>query len=121
MIPNEAIPLLSALIIGAANFASILLAYYRMERRIDKKIQKYWNLIKGSEEGQDLFTLVKEAKNLVKGEETQKLFKEAYEILADFRDLVKKIKERMEASTSEEEDTEPMPVLPSLVSKEEKA
>ncbi|GAI04184.1 unnamed protein product, partial [marine sediment metagenome] len=45
---------------------------------------KYWRRIKASEEGQDLFTLVKDVKNLIKSEDAQNIFKETKEVLAEF-------------------------------------
>ncbi|GAJ13411.1 unnamed protein product [marine sediment metagenome] len=72
---------------------------------------KYWRRIKASEEGQDLFTLLKEAKKLIKSEDAQNLFKEAHEILGEFRAVLKRFKESAEAP--EEDDDEPV-TLPTL-------
>jgi len=72
---------------------------------------KYWRRIKASEEGQDIFALVKEAKNLIKSEDAQNIFKEAKEVLSEFRAVLKRFKESTEAV--EEDDDEPME-LPTL-------
>lgn len=113
MIPTE---IVQALIIALGNFGGILVAYYLLDRRIEGKVLKYWQKIKASEEGQDLFTILKETKTFIKSGEAQKLFKEAEELMNEFRALLKMIKER--TAPQEEDDEKDSPVLPRLVSKE---
>ncbi|GAI43567.1 unnamed protein product, partial [marine sediment metagenome] len=89
MISSEIFQVL--IIIG--NILGWLIIYRLIDRKVDRKIMKYWRKIKASEEGQDLFTLVKDVKNLIKSEEAKSLFKEANEVLAEFRAVLKRFKE----------------------------
>lgn len=107
MIPSEIFQFL--IIIG--NIVGWLIIYRLVDRKVDRKAMKYWRRIKGSEEGQDLFTLLKEAKNLIKSEEAQSLFKEAHEVLAEFRAVLKRFSASAEAA---EEDDEPPVEFPTL-------
>ncbi len=86
--------------------------YKLVDRKVDKKIMKYWHRARSSPEGQDLFTILRETKILLQSEEPKKLFVEAAEILGEVRFLLKKIKERAEA-TEEDGDVQE-PLLPSL-------
>ena len=107
MIPGEIFQFL--IIIG--NVLGWLAIYRLVDRKVDRKVAKYWRRIKESEEGQDLFTLLKEANKLIRSEEAQSLFKEAHEVLAEFRAVLKRFKESTEAA--EEDDDEPV-ALPTL-------
>lgn len=66
---------------------------------------KYWGKMKSSEEGQDLFTVLKELKTFLKGGDMQQLMTEAKEAVAEIRVILKRMKERTEVP--EEEDDEP--------------
>ena len=107
MISSEIFQVL--IIIG--NILGWLIIYRLIDRKVDRKVMKYWRKIKASEEGQDLFMLLKEAKNLIRSEEAKNLFKEAHEVLAEFRAVLKRFKESTEAA--EEDDEEPVDI-PSL-------
>jgi len=107
VIPTEVFQIL--IIIG--NVFGWLGIYYLVDRKVDKKVMKYWRKVKESEEGQDLFTILREVKRWIKSGETQKLFKEGEELISEFRALLKTIKERTQPSEESEEDT---PVLPRL-------
>ncbi|MBA7637506.1 hypothetical protein ES703_45151 [subsurface metagenome] len=74
---------------------------------------KYWRQIKASEEGQNIFALIKEAKNLIKSEDAQNIFKEAKEVLSEFRAVLKRFKESTEVSEDNDENDEES-LLPTL-------
>lgn len=107
MIPGEIFQFL--IIIG--NIVGWLAIYRLVDRKVDRKAAKYWRRIKESEEGQDLFTLLKEAKKLIKSEEAQSLFKEAHEVLAEFRAVLKRFKESTEAVEEDDDEDVKFPVL----------
>jgi len=107
------IPELFQVFIIIGNVVGWLAIYYLVDRKIDKKVAKYWKQIRESEEGQDLFALVKETKNLIQSEQTQKLFAETHDLLADFRAILKMLRERAE-NTQDEADDSDRPVLPKL-------
>jgi len=109
------IPEIFQIFIILGNIAGWLAVYYLVDRKVDRKISKYWKQIRESEEGQDLFALIKETKNLMQSEQTQKLFAEAHDVLADFRAILKMLRERAESSEEESEDSD-RPVLPRLES-----
>lgn len=106
MIPPELVPLVSALIIGVANFTSVLLAYYRMERRIDKKADQYWQKVKESEEGKAALDILQETRALLKSGEAKEFLAEAKEAFVEVRALLKKLRERAEAPATEDEEEE---------------
>jgi len=115
-VPAETIPLISALIVGVANFVSILLAYYRMERRVDKKIDTYWNKFKKSEEGKAFLEILEGTRQMVKTSEASELLNEATGAFKEIRTIMKKFAERMEAPLEEGEEEEE-DVLPTLKKK----
>lgn len=102
--------ILQAIIIAIGNFSGILAAYYLLDRRTEGKINKYWRRIKTSPEGEDVFTIAREVRALLKSDKVQGLFKEAYEVLSEVRALLKMLKEKAEADESDEES----PRLPTL-------
>jgi len=106
MIDPEMIPLVSALIVGVANFCSILLAYYRMERRFDKKADQYWKKVKKSDEGKAAIEILEETRKLLKSGEAEKFLAEAKEAFVELRALLKKIRKKSEAPPTEEEEEE---------------
>jgi predicted transcriptional regulator len=101
----EIVPLLQSLIIAGGNVVGIIIAYVILERRTDKKIDKYWKRIKSSEEGGSALELLGELKKLSKSPEAKELIKEAYATFKELREIMKKLKERMEEAP-EGEDTE---------------
>lgn len=106
MIPPEMIPLVSALIVGVANFTSVLLAYYRMERRIDKKADQYWQKVKESDEGKAAIEILEETRALLKSGEAKEFLAEAKEAFVEMRALLKKMREKAEAPPTEDEEEE---------------
>jgi hypothetical protein len=102
---------LQAIIIAFGNFFGILASYYLLDRRIEGKLTKYWSRIKNSEEGRNIFTIAEDLKNLLEGEEPQKLLTEASKILMESRVILKAMKERLEP---DEEGDDEEPRLPTL-------
>ena len=109
MISSEALQV--CIIVG--NIVALLIIYRLIDRKVDRKIMKYWRQIKASEEGQNIFALVKEAKNLIKSEDAQNIFKEAKEVLSEFRAVLKRFKESTEVSEDNDENDEES-LLPTL-------
>jgi ferritin-like metal-binding protein YciE len=117
-IPIEYIPLVSALIVGVANFVSILLAYYRMERRVEKKLDAYWKKFKNSKDGKAFLEIVQETEKLIKTSEVSALINEATGAFKELRSIMTKFAEKMETSQTPSEDEEEE-LLPRLAKKEE--
>lgn len=111
-VPPELIPLVSAIIVGVANFVSILLAYYRGERRVEKKLDTYFRKVNQSEEYQLLIETIRGFKQLMDSSEATDLAKEATAAIKEMRTFLQKLRERSEVPEKEEGDTKPF--LPPL-------
>jgi hypothetical protein len=105
--------ILQAVIIAAGNFGGILIGYHLLERKIDRKILKYWLKVRGSPEGKDLFALLKDSNTVLKSPETQNLLKDLDAGVNEVREFLKKLREKAESGTEESEE-EQKPLLPSL-------
>ena len=109
MIPPE---IVQAIVIAVGNFLGILVAYYLLDRRTERKIGKYWQKIRKSPEGEDMFALIKEGRNFLQSKEVKDLMKDLSAGLDELRALLKQIREKAEASAKEEDTGGPL--LPSL-------
>lgn len=99
--------LLQALIIAAGNCAGIAFASWLfIDRKIDKKIMKYWKQVRNSSEGQDSIEILKETRKLLQSSEIKNVLNEIKEVVSDVRVIVKKTKERLEAPPLEEDEEE---------------
>lgn len=110
--PIIPIELVQAFVIAVGNFAGILVGYYFLEKRTDRKIGRYWQKARTSPEGKDLFAIFKEVHVLLKSEKVQQLVNELGDVVVEARALLKKMKERFETQPEDTEDDGD--VLPSL-------
>lgn len=96
------------LIIG--NLAGIMYLYYRIEKKIDKKISFYANKAANSKEGQMITEILEELHKTIKSKEGKALIKEAEATLKEVRTVL----QRLSLKPPEDEEEEDEPALPSL-------
>lgn len=99
--------LLQSVIIAVGNSVGIAFASWLfIDRKIDKKITKYWRQVRNSPEGKDMLKILEDTRNLLESEEAKNIMKELKEGVSEFRVLLRKMREKAESSGESEEETD---------------
>jgi len=104
--------LLQSIIIAVGNCVGIAFASWLLiDRKIDRKIMKYWRQVRSSPEGKNLLKILEEGRKLLESEEAKSVIIELKEAVSELRAILKKMREKAESSEENEEIDWKLPSL----------